>query len=130
MTDELDDYAEKYDEQFRTRKPPRSLLAKGSRAIRITEQDPETGEWRTYIRMSRVKFDDEAKARFLDEYRKWGRMGESSAAAGDLPPNNAASGMLVLQVEVAPAWNGPSYVKWRDAKAEDLTVRDSIPEVK
>lgn len=82
MTDELDDYAEKYDEAFRLRKPPRSLLAKGSRAIRITEQDPETGEWRSYIRMSRVKFDDEAKARFLDEYRKWGRMGESAAAAG------------------------------------------------
>lgn len=82
MTDEVEDYAAKYDEEFRTRKPPRSLLARGSRAIRITEQDPETGEWRTYIRMSRVKFDDEAKARFLDEYRKWGRMGESAAAAG------------------------------------------------
>lgn len=82
MTDEVEDYAAKYDEEFRVKKPPRSLLARGSRAIRITEQDPETGEWRTYIRMSRVKFDDEAKARFLDEYRKWGRMGESAAAAG------------------------------------------------
>jgi hypothetical protein len=82
MTDELENYAEKYDEAFRIKKPLRSLLSRGSRAIRITEQDPETGEWRTYIRMSRVKFDDEAKARFLDEYRKWGRMGESAAAAG------------------------------------------------
>jgi len=82
MTDEIEDYAEKYDSEFRLKKPPRSLLARGSRAIRITKQDPETGEWRTTIRMSRVKFDDEAKARFLDEYRKWGRMGESAAAAG------------------------------------------------
>lgn len=82
MTDELQNYRDNYDEEFRSRKPPRSLLARGSRAIRVTEQDPETGEWRTYIRMSRVKFDDEAKARFLDEYRKWGRMGESAAAAG------------------------------------------------
>lgn len=79
---EIDDYAERYDSEFKTRKPPRSLIARGSRAIRVTEQDPETGEWRTFIRMSRVKFDDEAKARFLDEYRKWGRMGESAAAAG------------------------------------------------
>jgi hypothetical protein len=79
MNDEIDDYAENW---RAVRTAPRSLLSRGSRAIRITEQDPETGEWRTYIRMSRVKFDDEAKARFLDEYRKWGRMGESAAAAG------------------------------------------------
>lgn len=82
MSDELDDYAAEYDRSFRVKTKPRSLLARGSRAIRITEQDPETGEWRSFIRMSRVKFDDEAKARFLDEYRKWGRMGESAAAAG------------------------------------------------
>lgn len=82
MTDDLDDYKDDYDRQFRVRTAPRSLLAKGSRAIRITERDPETGEWRSFIRMSRIKFDDEAKARFLNEYRKWGRMGESAAAAG------------------------------------------------
>ena len=82
MTDDLDDYKDEYDRSFRVRTPPRSLLARGSRAIRITEQDPETGEWRSFIRMSRVKFDDEAKAVFLNEYRKWGRMGESAAAAG------------------------------------------------
>lgn len=82
MTDEVEDYAEKYDSEFRLRQPPRSLLSKGSKPIRVTEQDQVTGEWRTFIRMSRVKFDDEAKARFLDEYRKWGRMGESAAAAG------------------------------------------------
>lgn len=79
---EIDDYAENYDRQFKVKTAPRSLIARGSRAVRITEQDPETGEWRTFIRMSRVKFDDDAKARFLNEYRKWGRMGESAAAAG------------------------------------------------
>lgn len=81
MNNELEDYKND-EENFRMRKPPRSLIARGSRAIRVMEQNPETGEWRTFIRMSRVKFDDEAKARFLDEYRKWGRMGESAAAAG------------------------------------------------
>ncbi|HRI38971.1 MAG TPA: hypothetical protein PLO50_10470 [Nitrospira sp.] len=32
--------------------------------------------------MERIKFDDKAKGVFLNEYRKWGRMGESAAAAG------------------------------------------------
>lgn len=32
--------------------------------------------------MTRIKFDDRAKEIFLEEYRKWGRMGESAAAAG------------------------------------------------
>lgn len=82
---EIDDYADNYDRQFRVKKAPRSLLARGSHAIRVTEQDPETGEWRTYIKMSRRKMTDEVKARFLDEYRKWGRMGESAAAAGVSP---------------------------------------------
>ncbi len=35
--------------------------------------------------MSRDKFDDVAKGVFLDEYRKWGRIGESAAAAGVSP---------------------------------------------
>jgi len=33
-------------------------------------------------RMVRIKFDDKAKGVFLDEFRKWGRMGESAAACG------------------------------------------------
>jgi len=82
MTDDIEDYASRYDNEFRAKKTPRSLLARGSHAIRVTEQDPETGEWRTYVKMSRRKMTDEVKARFLDEYRKWGRMGESAAAAG------------------------------------------------
>ncbi len=32
--------------------------------------------------MSRRKFDDNAKERFLMEFSKWGRMGESASAAG------------------------------------------------
>jgi hypothetical protein len=32
--------------------------------------------------MSRKKFDEQAKGIFLEEYAKWGRIGESAAAAG------------------------------------------------
>lgn len=79
-------YRDRYDDDaFRTRKAPRSLLSRGSRAVKTDIQDPETGEWRTVIRMSRIKFDEEAKGRFLNEFRKWGRMGESAAAAGVSP---------------------------------------------
>jgi hypothetical protein len=35
--------------------------------------------------MVRIKFDDDAKAAFLDEYRRWGRMGEAASAAGVHP---------------------------------------------
>jgi hypothetical protein len=83
--DEITDYAENYDNEFRLRKAPRSLLARGSHVVRVPVQDPETGEWRTAIRMSRRKMTDEVKAIFLNEYRKWGRMGESAAAAGVSP---------------------------------------------
>jgi hypothetical protein len=48
-------------------------------------QDPETGEWRTVVRMARNRFDEAAKGRFLNEFMKWGRMGESAAAAGVSP---------------------------------------------
>lgn len=61
---------------------PRSLLAKGSKVIRVSEFDEETGTWRSRIKMSRTKFDEEAKGIFLQEYLKWGRMTESAAAAG------------------------------------------------
>lgn len=79
--DEIQDYAENYDRQFRVRTTPRSMLARGSKPIMVHYQDGD-GEWRTKIKMSRIKFDDAAKQIFLEEYRKWGRMGESAAAAG------------------------------------------------
>ncbi len=88
MNDDEDpkSYRDRYDEDaFRSRQAPRSLLSRGSRAVKTDIQDPETGEWRTVIRMSRIKFDEAAKGRFLQEFRKWGRMGESAAAAGVSP---------------------------------------------
>ena len=77
----ITDYAAEYDKQFRVRSTPRSLIARGSKPILVSYQDGD-GEWRHKIKMSRVKFDDKAKEVFLEEYRKWGRMGESAAAAG------------------------------------------------
>ncbi len=38
------------------------------------------------------------------------------------------AGKLILQVE-ADSHQRPSLPYWRDAKAEDLTVKNSIPEV-
>lgn len=78
---EIQGYAENYDRQFRVRTTPRSLLARGTKPIMVHYQD-EDGQWRHKIKMSRIKFDDKAKEVFLEEYRKWGRMGESAAAAG------------------------------------------------
>lgn len=79
-------YRDRYkDDAFRLRQAPRSLLSKGSKVVASDIQDPDTGEWRTVIRMSRIKFDEQAKGIFLMEYQKWGRMGESAAAAGVSP---------------------------------------------
>lgn len=78
---ELEDYAEKYDRRFQLAKRPRSLLSRGSKPIVVDYQD-EDGNWRQRIKMERIKFNDKAKGVFLEEYRKWGRMGESAAAAG------------------------------------------------
>lgn len=87
MADELNSYRDRYDDDdnFRSRKPPRSLLSKGSKVVATDILDPTTGEWRTVIKMSRIKFDEEAKGVFLNEFQKWGRMGESAAAAGVSP---------------------------------------------
>jgi len=76
------DYAQQYDENFSMRKRPRSLISRGSKPVKVDIFDDVTGEWRTEIRMSRVKFDDKAKEIFLREFAKWGRMGEAAAAAG------------------------------------------------
>lgn len=78
---QLSKYAQDYDNRFSMRQIPRSLIARGSRPVLVDFQD-EDGTWRKKIVMSRVKFDDRAKGVFLEEYRKWGRMGESAAAAG------------------------------------------------
>lgn len=79
--DNLEDYADKYDRRFQLAKRPRSLLARNSKPVVVEYQD-EDGNWRSRIKMERIKFDDKAKGVFLEEYRKWGRMGESAAAAG------------------------------------------------
>lgn len=82
MTDELERYAADF-EDIGPRPPrPRSLISRGSKAVRISEFDEVTGEWRTRIKMSRHKFGEREKEIFLLEYGKWGRMGESAAAAG------------------------------------------------
>lgn len=88
MTDELEDYKDQFDEDsvdgsFRLKRAPRSLLSRGSIALREEVQDPVTGEWRTIVRWSRRKFDNDfAKGRFLRQYERWGRIGEAAAAAG------------------------------------------------
>jgi hypothetical protein len=88
MPDELQDYKNSFDEDatdgsFRLRRAPRSLLSRGSVAIREQVQDLKTGDWRTVVRFSRRKFDNDwAKQVFLETYQKWGRIGEAAAAAG------------------------------------------------
>ncbi len=76
FSDDIDEYRRQSPER------PRSLLAKGSKVVRVDEYDEETGTWRSRIKMSGRKFDEEAKGVFLQEYLKWGRMTESAAAAG------------------------------------------------
>jgi hypothetical protein len=82
MTDEIEDYAENYDNQFRVRPRLRSLVSRGSKAIKTRVWDEELGDWRIVVKMSRDKFDDQAKGVFLEEYAKWGRIGEAASAAG------------------------------------------------
>ena len=72
------------DQESRDNRPPRprSLISRGSKAIREEVQHPVTGEWRTVISMSRTKFDEEAKEVFLEEYVEHGRIGEAAMMAG------------------------------------------------
>lgn len=79
---DLDQYADDYDNAHRVRPRLRSLISRGSKPVKQEIFDEDTGEWRTVVRMSRTKFDDEAKARFLAVYARWGRMGEAASAAG------------------------------------------------
>jgi len=73
---------ETMNEVTKARSMPLQLESKTSEAVLITEEDPDTGEKKQVIRMKRKRFDAERKQLFLDEYCKWGRMGESAAAAG------------------------------------------------
>lgn len=88
MPDEIEDYKNSFDEDstdgsFRLRRAPRSLLSRGSTAIREQVLDEKTGDWRTVVRFSRRKFDNDwAKQTFLETYQRWGRIGEAAAAAG------------------------------------------------
>ena len=52
-----------------------------SKFVAVEEQD-ENGNWRVRIKSQQLKFDDEAKGRFLAEYAKHGRIGDSCKAAG------------------------------------------------
>jgi hypothetical protein len=60
-------------------------MSRGSVPVLVDKFDETTGEWRKVVKMSRKKMTDSAKQAFLDEYLKWGRMGESAAAAGVSP---------------------------------------------
>jgi len=77
MTDE---YTDEHYDRIQVRQRPRSLLARGSKPIVVEEWDEETGDWRRRIKMSRKLLDEAGKGRFLEVYRKWGRMGEAAAA--------------------------------------------------
>lgn len=74
--------AEAYDNSFRVAPRLRNHASRGSKPVIIEYRDEETGEIKRQVRMSRIKFDDEAKQTFLNEYMKWGRMTESAHAAG------------------------------------------------
>ena len=83
MPNELTDYTESYEEDKAKERPRlRSVLSKRSKIVTESRYDEATGEWRQIVRLSRDKFDDKAKEIFLEEYAKWGCMGESAAAAG------------------------------------------------
>ncbi len=75
-----DDYTEDNYDRIQVRQRPRSLLARGSKPIVVEEWDEETGDWRRRIKMSRKLLDEAGKGRFLEVYRKWGRIGDAAAA--------------------------------------------------
>lgn len=64
---------------------PRNSLRRGAQVTVVDFFDHEEGTWRSEIKMSRDRFDDLMKDVFLREFRKWGRLGEASRAAGVSP---------------------------------------------
>lgn len=85
MTNELENYADSYEDEIKRKPRLRSLISRGSKPVRKEIWDETTGMWRSVVRMSRDKFDDQAKEVFLKEYAEWGRMGEAASAAGVTP---------------------------------------------
>lgn len=59
----------------------KGLTRSSSKFVAYEEQD-ENGNWRVRIKSQQLKFDDDAKQRFLEEYSKFGRIGDSCRAAG------------------------------------------------
>lgn len=81
MGDNLDRYVDEYEHKS-NRPKLRSVLSRGSKVVTEERYDEATDEWRTIIKLSRNKFDDMAKDIFLQEFCKWGSMGDAAAAAG------------------------------------------------
>ena len=77
---------------IQTRQSPRQIGNNGSEPVVVDIIDPETGEVKQVIRMKRKLFNAERKEKFLDEFIKWGRMGESAKAAG-VATNTVRKGM-------------------------------------
>ena len=50
------------------------------------------------------------------------------AATGRSRHRSDEQGRLILQIEVARSSSAPTVRHWRDAKAEDLTVKPTTPE--
>lgn len=50
--------------------------------IKVVNQQDENGHWRAVIVSQRTKFDEEAKHKFLQEYRKHAMLGRAAKAAG------------------------------------------------
>lgn len=80
-TDALDRYVDEYEHKS-DRPQLRSVISRGSKVVTESRYNDATGEWRQIVRMSRDKFDDRSKDIFLEEFAKWGSMGEAAAAAG------------------------------------------------
>jgi hypothetical protein len=78
----IDNPSEKFDESFRLRKLTRSLGARRSELTTERVLDPITGVMKVKMKMKARRFGDNEKIEFLEEYSKWGRMGESCQKVG------------------------------------------------
>lgn len=76
-----DEDLQERDKHFRGA-PPRSLLTRSSRMEIVEEWDERIGDWRKKIAFTRRIFSDKELGIFLEEYAKWGRIGEAAAAIG------------------------------------------------
>lgn len=90
MTDEYEDFRDEPlpSNALPVPEPQTVILPrrKGSRVGLIRRADPNSPDgWRYVVGMQKHVFDDDAKQVFLEEYVKWGRMGEAAAACGFTP---------------------------------------------